>query len=242
MGGSAALDVESAISGHLCPSPCPCPSLSSCPAPPHPLAPAPLRSWKGCSVLCRGAIRTLMLTGDYFQTAIAVARGVGMLGPTAPLITVQAQSEIQSEVQSAAQGPDYSTIASGPSSSLAHMTSPAASSPIQDGNTRNTSTSNRAGSCSPDSLLTDVSEQSAVQEVLQPCMDDASVAKPFWQRRRCRVHPLMPSSLTNQLEPHSVQTAGLLCGAALCSALMQDGLTCCFWLCSDATCSDVLLF
>lgn len=48
--------------------------------------------------LCRGGIRTLVVTGDYHHTAIAVARGVGMLPPGGKLIIVQAKSELQSTV------------------------------------------------------------------------------------------------------------------------------------------------
>ena len=41
-----------------------------------------------------------MVTGDYHHTAIAVARGVGMLPPGGELIIIQAKSELQSTAQS----------------------------------------------------------------------------------------------------------------------------------------------
>ncbi len=50
-------------------------------------------------VFGRGSIRTMMLTGDYHQTAIAAARGVGILPSDSQLIIVQARSELQSTAQ-----------------------------------------------------------------------------------------------------------------------------------------------
>ncbi|DBA77564.1 TPA: hypothetical protein ACH3X1_009370 [Trebouxia sp. C0004] len=47
----------------------------------------------------RGAIRTMMLTGDYHQTAIAAARGVGILPSGSQLVIIQAKSELQSTEQ-----------------------------------------------------------------------------------------------------------------------------------------------
>ena len=44
----------------------------------------------------------MMLTGDYHYTAIAVARGVGMLTPEAQLVIIQARSELASPAQPAA--------------------------------------------------------------------------------------------------------------------------------------------
>ena len=48
------------------------------------------------SEVCRGAIRTMMLTGDSHQTAISVSRGVGMLPSSSQLVIIQARSELQS--------------------------------------------------------------------------------------------------------------------------------------------------
>ena len=45
--------------------------------------------------LCRGGLRTVMVTGDYQHTAIAVAKGVGMLPKADPTIIIQAKSELQ---------------------------------------------------------------------------------------------------------------------------------------------------
>ncbi|KAL0037175.1 hypothetical protein WJX79_003951 [Trebouxia sp. C0005] len=53
----------------------------------------------------RGAIRTMMLTGDYHQTAIAAARGVGMMPSDSQLIIVQARSELQSTAQPPSHAP-----------------------------------------------------------------------------------------------------------------------------------------
>ena len=47
----------------------------------------------------------MMLTGDYHQTAIAAARGVGMLPSDSQLIIVQARSELQSMAQPPSHAP-----------------------------------------------------------------------------------------------------------------------------------------
>ena len=44
----------------------------------------------------RGSIRTMMVTGDYHHTALAVARGVGMTPMDAPLVIIQSQAEFRS--------------------------------------------------------------------------------------------------------------------------------------------------
>ena len=46
-----------------------------------------------------------MLTGDYHQTAIAVARGVGMLPADSQLVIIQARSEMQSTPQPPSRAP-----------------------------------------------------------------------------------------------------------------------------------------
>ena len=43
---------------------------------------------------CRVGVRTLMSTGDYHHTALAVARGVGMVPPQGQGIIIQARSEM----------------------------------------------------------------------------------------------------------------------------------------------------
>lgn len=47
----------------------------------------------------------MMLTGDYHQTAIAAARGVGMLPSKSQLIIIQARSELQSTAQPPSYAP-----------------------------------------------------------------------------------------------------------------------------------------
>ena len=47
------------------------------------------------ALYCRGGIRTMMVTGDYHHTAIAVARGVGMVPQGGQLVIIQAKSEKQ---------------------------------------------------------------------------------------------------------------------------------------------------
>ena len=44
---------------------------------------------------CRGAIRTMMVTGDYHHTAIAVARGAGMIPGDSRVVIIQSQTEIR---------------------------------------------------------------------------------------------------------------------------------------------------
>lgn len=44
---------------------------------------------------CRAGIRTMMVTGDYHHTALAVARGVGMVPTDSRLVIVQSQSEFR---------------------------------------------------------------------------------------------------------------------------------------------------
>ena len=46
-------------------------------------------------MICRGAIRTMMVTGDYHQTAIAVARGAGMIPGDSRVVIIQSQTEIR---------------------------------------------------------------------------------------------------------------------------------------------------
>ena len=58
----------------------------------------------------------MMLTGDYHQTAIAAARGVGILPTDSQLIIVQARSELQSTAQPPSYAP--STLDSSHSHSL----------------------------------------------------------------------------------------------------------------------------
>ena len=43
--------------------------------------------------VCRGSIRTMMVTGDYHGTGLAVARGVGMVPTDSPVVIIQAQAE-----------------------------------------------------------------------------------------------------------------------------------------------------
>ncbi len=46
-------------------------------------------------MVCRGAIRTMMVTGDYHSTAIAVARGAGMIPGDSRVVIIQSQTEIR---------------------------------------------------------------------------------------------------------------------------------------------------
>ena len=46
--------------------------------------------------ICRGALRTLMVTGDYHYTATSVARQVGMIPPEGQVMLIQADSEFRS--------------------------------------------------------------------------------------------------------------------------------------------------
>lgn len=45
--------------------------------------------------MCRAGMRTLMATGDYHYTALAVARGVGMVPPHSQVIIIQTGPETQ---------------------------------------------------------------------------------------------------------------------------------------------------
>ena len=65
----------------------------------------------------------MMLTGDHHQTAIAVARGVGMLPSGSQLVIIQARSELQST----AQPPSRAPTASDSSHSLRAPTNPVVS-------------------------------------------------------------------------------------------------------------------
>lgn len=47
------------------------------------------------SVLYRGAMRTMMVTGDYHHTAIAVARGSGMIPGDSRIVIIQCQVEFK---------------------------------------------------------------------------------------------------------------------------------------------------
>ena len=42
---------------------------------------------------CRGGLRTIMVTGDYHHTAIAVAKGVGMVPPESRVLLIQTHAE-----------------------------------------------------------------------------------------------------------------------------------------------------
>ncbi len=44
---------------------------------------------------CRGAIRTMMVTGDYHHTAIAVAQGSGMIPCDHRVVIIQSQGELR---------------------------------------------------------------------------------------------------------------------------------------------------
>ena len=61
-------------------------------------------------LLSRGAIRTLMITGDHHHTAIAVARGAGMLPTGAKLVILEAAAQ-PSKVRSALKGDLARTMA-----------------------------------------------------------------------------------------------------------------------------------
>ena len=45
------------------------------------------------ALYCRGGIRTMMVTGNYHHTAIAVARGLGIVPQGGQLVIIQAKSE-----------------------------------------------------------------------------------------------------------------------------------------------------
>ena len=59
------------------------------------------------SGVCRGGIRTMMITGDYHHTAIAVARAVGMVQPQGQVVVIDtiSQADLHSEL-SALRSPD----------------------------------------------------------------------------------------------------------------------------------------
>lgn len=78
--------------------------------------------------MCRGGLRTLMVTGNYHHTAIAVARGVGMVPPGGPLIIIQSRAELQSATKP--PGPSY-----GPSHGRA-QSQPGASNPQEPGSSQ----------------------------------------------------------------------------------------------------------
>ena len=88
-----------------------------------------------CTVgsVCRGGIRTLMVTGDYHHTAIAVARGVGMLTPGKQLVIVQAKCELQITAES----PSRSSFAFSSINSCRYTGYPALSSPSKPGSRGN---------------------------------------------------------------------------------------------------------
>ena len=48
---------------------------------------------------CRGATRTMMMTGDYHYTAIAVVQGVAMIPTGARVVIVQSQAEFQPPIR-----------------------------------------------------------------------------------------------------------------------------------------------
>ncbi len=56
---------------------------------------------------CRGAIRTMMVTGDYHHTAIAVARGSGMIPNDHRVLMIQSQAEFRPS----ARNPGFKTSA-----------------------------------------------------------------------------------------------------------------------------------
>lgn len=64
-------------------------------------------------------MRILMATGDYHHTALAVARGVGMLSPQAQVIIIQAEKETKP-----------SSVPDVPFTSENHVAPPQASSPL----------------------------------------------------------------------------------------------------------------
>ena len=61
-------------------------------------------------LLSRGAMRTMMITGDYHHTAIAVARGAGMLPTGAKLVILEAAAQA-SKMRSALKGDLARTMA-----------------------------------------------------------------------------------------------------------------------------------
>ena len=54
----------------------------------------------------RGGLRTVMITGDYHHTAVAVARDVGMVKPDGQVVVIDAHKEVPHQDRSAAQTPD----------------------------------------------------------------------------------------------------------------------------------------
>ncbi len=64
--------------------------------------------------LCRGGLRTVMITGDYHHTAVAVARSVGMVQPDGRVVVIDtAHTEVLHDDQSVAQRPDAGSSAAG---------------------------------------------------------------------------------------------------------------------------------
>ena len=71
-------------------------------------------------VLCRGGLRTLIITGDYHHTALAVARQAGMVPPDTDVVIVDTckQAHAQSELSRAATALEWTAAQAADSASL----------------------------------------------------------------------------------------------------------------------------
>ena len=56
----------------------------------------PILNSSSLAVVCRGQLRTLMVTGDHHYTSTSVARKVGMIPADGKVMIIQAESEFQS--------------------------------------------------------------------------------------------------------------------------------------------------
>ncbi|DBA67665.1 TPA: hypothetical protein ACH3X2_001258 [Trebouxia sp. C0005] len=68
----------------------------------------------------RGGIRTMMITGDYQHTAIAVARGVGMIAMDSQVVIMEAESERAGSASASAPVAQYTPPLPKPGSALQH--------------------------------------------------------------------------------------------------------------------------
>ena len=173
-----------------------------------------------------------MLTGDFHQTAIAVARGVGMLLEGSQLVIIQARSELQSTAQAPSHAPP--AFDSSPSLRLpAHPeVSISAGSGKPDGQTAGssqvpgTTTADKAVTYDPVSPFCAAQEQSWLQQSSQrqSCQQGApqepqhSCQQGVSQQPAAQQHSLhqqsyqvKPSGTASSVSPLKVDTAQPVC-------------------------------
>ena len=198
----------------------------------HPAKVVVVFAWEVKTFLdtCRGGIRCLMVTGDYVHTAIAVARGVGMVRPDSHLVIIQSKAELDDKPGSST----YSNLAS-ETSSFKHTSYPALTNFLSPGGSskpgsRDPSFTGKASSRDPSftgspssrdpsftsrgscrgavSLLQSISARAISQSPLFP-MGSSSQWTPSFTGRLARVHPSAPSTnpKLTPLDAHVAATA-----------------------------------